>query len=157
MLICFAEVPRMVLWHTSRSSNSCLPAGHCRPMKREVAGRVYSNIVDGSWVFIGPSPSPPSSSSSSSFLLVMHLPPPSSVRPSVVVRPSNSPPPSPPPHTSSLPLFLISFLLLLLLLLSLLLYLLLPPPPLSSSFCFGVESSRALGFHALVQTNNKHT
>eukprot|EP00959_Pyramimonas_sp_CCMP1952_P413987 8673693-Pyramimonas_sp.AAC.1 len=30
-------------------------------MKRELGGRVYSNIADDSWVYTGPPPSPPPS------------------------------------------------------------------------------------------------
>eukprot|EP00959_Pyramimonas_sp_CCMP1952_P408344 8558034-Pyramimonas_sp.AAC.1 len=57
-----------MLWHASGSSNGCLPTrcsinGRTRcmgPMKRELGGRVNSNIVDDFWVSIGPPPPLPS-------------------------------------------------------------------------------------------------
>eukprot|EP00959_Pyramimonas_sp_CCMP1952_P356585 7467655-Pyramimonas_sp.AAC.1 len=52
-----------------------------RPMKRELGGRVFSNTVDGSWVYTGPPPLP-------------HPPPPP--------PPPLPPPPPPSPSSSSL-------------------------------------------------------
>eukprot|EP00959_Pyramimonas_sp_CCMP1952_P271039 5666702-Pyramimonas_sp.AAC.1 len=68
MLMHGVGVPRVVFWHASGSSNCCLLTSQfpvemnpCWPMKSELGGRVYSNIVGESRIYTGPPPTPPPS------------------------------------------------------------------------------------------------